>query len=630
MSVSNTSNQSTVVVAPARLGLILTAILAMPVAMFFCFAAFSPASLAVPLSAGSPVTIWYAYGLGLIVFSLILGFIYVVVANRASDRAAKSLTIAALAGGLLLATPSAFAATPGGGEPKLTAIMLFMILVGITLVITWWAARRTRSVTDFYAAGGRMRALPNGLAIAGDLISAGAFLGLTGLVYGVGFDGLVYAAGYSVGYPVITMLFADRMRALGKFTFADILCSRLSPTPMRVFAAISTLCIVIFYLVAQMVGAGQLIELLFGVDYMYAEIGVGILMVCYVVFGGMMATTWVQIIKAVLMLISGISIALLSLRSFGWDYGALIAKAVAVHPKHNAMLAPVSFAAAPLSALSLGLAMFFGSAGLPHMIMRFFTVPNPRTARVSMMWASLFIGTFFALISVIGPSAVALVMSDPQYQSASGTLLGGGNMAAVHLAHALGGDLMLGFVSAVAFATILAVVAGLALAGASAVSHDLYANIICGGTANEQTEVRVSKWATVVLGVIAVALGIGFRNQNIAYLVALAISVAASSNFPLLLLAIYWRGLTTRGAVLGGCAGLIGSVGLTILGPAVWVKVLGYAAPVVALDPPTLITMPLAFIVAIGVSLLDRSAQGARNQSDFDLQREPTTMPVTT
>ena len=613
------------IAGPARLGLLLTAILAIPVTIFFCFAAFSPATLAVPIAAGSPVTIWYVYGLGLIAFSLILGFVYVLAANRADDLAAKGLGVVLAV--VLLSRPAAAAETTGG-EPKYTAITLFMILVGVTLVITWWAARRTRSITDFYAAGGRMRALPNGLAIAGDLISAGAFLGLTGLVVGVGFDGLVYAAGYSVGYPVITMLFADRMRALGKFTFADVLASRLSPTPMRAFAATSTLCVVVFYLVAQMVGAGQLIELLFGVDYMYAEAGVGILMVCYVVFGGMMATTWVQIIKAVLMLVSGAGISFLALRSFGYDYGALIAKAVAVHPKHASMLAPISFAAAPLSALSLGLAMFFGSAGLPHMIMRFFTVPDPRTARVSMMWASLFIGLFFALISVIGPSAVALVLGDPQYMTPAGTLRGGGNMAAIHLAHALGGDLLLGFVSAVAFATILAVVAGLTLAGASAVSHDLYANIICRGAVNERREVMVSKVATVILGLLAVGLGIGFRNQNIAYLVALAISVAASSNFPLLLLAIYWRGLTTRGAVLGGCAGLIGSVGLTILGPAVWVKVLGYGVPIVALDPPTLITMPLAFVIAIGVSLLDRSARAVQDRSDFD-QQKASAMQVT-
>ncbi|MGI4951554.1 MAG: sodium:solute symporter family transporter, partial [Janthinobacterium lividum] len=430
-----------------RLGTWLTVLLAFPVLGFFCFAAFSPATLRAPLFTGATVTVWYAYGLGLIGLSLLLGLVYVASTNRAVDRAARSGVGGMAVLAVLVAGPRGAWAAPGAPEPagvNVTALTLFMILVAGTLLITWWAARRTRSAQDFYAAGGNMRALPNGLAIAGDLISAGAFLGLTGLVYGVGFDGLVYAAGYSVGYPVITMLFADRMRNLGKFTFADILASRLAKTPMRIFAAISTLFIVIFYLIAQMVGAGQLVELLFGLDYVYAEIAVGLLMVCYVIFGGMMATTWVQIIKAVLMLVSGGSIALLSLRAFGFDYGALIAKAVAVHPRHEAMLAPVSFVAAPLSALSLGLAMFFGSAGLPHMIMRFFTVPDARTARNSMMWASLFIGTFFALISVIGPSAVALVTGDPQYVTPTGALRGGGNMAAIHLAHAVGGNLMLG------------------------------------------------------------------------------------------------------------------------------------------------------------------------------------------
>ncbi len=609
-------------VGSARLGAWLTALLALPVLVFFCFAAFSPASLRVAVSPGRPMTIWYLYGLGLIGFSLLLGFVYVVVTNRQADRVTRAGGLVALAAALLVpGTPAraASAAEPAG--VNVTALALFMTLVVATLLITWWAARRTRTAKDFYAAGGNMRALPNGLAIAGDLISAGAFLGLTGLVYGVGFDGLIYAAGYSVGYPVITMLFADRMRNLGKFTFADVLSSRLAKTPMRIFAAVSTLSIVIFYLIAQMVGAGQLVELLFGLDYVYAEIAVGLLMVCYVMFGGMMATTWVQIIKAVLMLVSGGSIALLSLAAFGFDYNALLAQAVALHPKHEAMLAPVSFVAAPLSALSLGLAMFFGSAGLPHMIMRFFTVPDARTARVSMMWASLFIGTFFALISVIGPSAVALVMADPQYAAPGGGLRGGGNMAAIHLAHAVGGNLMLGFVSAVAFATILAVVAGLTLAGASAVSHDLYANILRKGLPDERKEVRISKVATLVLGVLAVVLGIGFKTQNIAYLVALAVSVAAASNFPLLLLAIYWRGLTTLGAVLGGATGLVGSVVLTILGPAVWVKVLGFPAPVVALDPPTLITMPFAFAVCIGVSILDRSAQAARDRAEFDGQQ---------
>ena len=609
-------------VGSGRLGVLLTALLFIPVAVFFSLAAFSPASLAVPLAAGKPITAWYAYGLGLIGYSIVLGLIYVVATNRAADRVGRvGLSVVLALAALAAMTRTAAAAEPEPAGINTTAVGLFLVLVVATLLITWWAARRTRSAKDFYAAGGNMTGLQNGLAIAGDLISAGAFLGLTGLVYGSGFDGMLYAAGYSVGYPVITMLFADRMRNLGKFTFADVLASRLAKAPMRAFAAISTLTIVVFYLIAQMVGAGQLVELLFGLDYAYAELGVGVLMVCYVIFGGMMATTWVQIIKAVLMLVSGGTIALLALGSFGFDYNAMLARAVAVHPKHAAMLAPTSFAQAPFSTLSLGLAMFFGSCGLPHMIMRFFTVPDARTARVSMMWASVFIGAFFALITVIGPAAVALVMSDPNYLTPAGTLRGGGNMAAVHLAHAVGGNLMLGFVSAVAFATILAVVAGLTLAGASAVSHDLYANIICRGQADERREVRISKAATLVLGLLAVWLGIAFRTQNIAYLVALAISIAACSNFPVLLLAIYWRGLTTLGAVLGGGVGLVGSIVLTVLGPAVWVKVLGHAVPAFALDPPTLLVMPVAFVTAVGVSLLDRSRQAAQDRSAFDRLR---------
>jgi cation/acetate symporter len=452
------------------------------------------------------------------------------------------------------------------------------------------------------------------------VISAGAFLGLAGLVYGSGFDGLLFAAGYSVGYPVITLLTADRMRNLGKFTFADIVAYRLSKTPIRAYAAISTLVIAIFYLIAQMVGAGQLVQLLFGVDYVYAEVAVGVLMVCYVIFGGMMATTWVQIIKAVLMIVSGASISLLALSHFGFDYNAMLARAIELHPKHDAMLAPTGFSLSPLSTLSLGCAMFFGNAGFPHLIMRMFTVRDARTARVSMMWASVFIGAFFAMITVIGPAAVALVMGNPEYVTPAGALRGGGNMGAVHLAHAVGGNLMLGFVSAVAFATILAVVAGLTLAGASAVSHDLYANIFCKGAANEKSEVRVSRIATLGLGVLAVLLGIAFRTQNIAYLISLVIGISASTNFPLLLLAIYWRGLTTAGALAGGIVGLIASVTLTVLGPAVWVTVLGHAAPAVTLDPPTLISMPLAFAVCIGVSIADRSRQASRDRAAFDAQ----------
>ena len=593
--------------APAAVGFCLTLILMVPVAGWFLFAAFSPQTLAVPLSSNGPATIWSAYGPALIFFAILLSALNVLIANRSARNAGAVLA--------LLCAPSVAHAADGGANP--TAVSMFLVLVAGTLCITYWAARRTRSAKDFYTAGGNLSALQNGLAIAGDVMSAGAFLGLAGLVYGAGFDGLLYAAGYSVSYPVIGLLFADRMRNLGKFTFADVVSYRLAETPVRAFAAISTLVIAIFYLIAQMVGAGQLIHLLFGMDYVYAEIVVGTLMVCYVMFGGMMATTWVQIIKAVLMLFTGVLVSFLALRAFGFDYNAMLARAVAVHPKHEAMLAPTSFAGAPLSTISLGFAMFFGSCGLPHLIMRFFTVPDARTARASMAWASLFIGSFFAMISIIGVAAVAFVMGNPEYLTPTGALRGGGNMAAVHLAHALGGDPMLGFVSAVAFATILAGVAGLTLSGSAAVSHDLFACIFRRGSVDERTEVWVSKAATLALGVIAVLLGIAFQTQNIAYLVALVVGIAAASNFPLLLLAVYWRGLTTAGAVLGGSTGLVASIGLTILGPAIWVKVLGHATPIFPLDPPTLVAMPLAFAVAIGVSLADRSRRAQTDRAGF-------------
>jgi cation/acetate symporter len=331
----------------------------------------------------------------------------------------------------------------------------------------------------------------------------------------------------------------------------------------------------------------------------------------------MTATSWVQIVKAVLMLLCGTGISFLVMAHFGFSYDALLAAAVAVHPKHAAILIPSSFSLAPMSTLSLAVAQFCGSAGLPHLIMRFFTVPDARTARMSMLWGSAFSGYFFALIFIIGFGAIALVGSDPQYLTPTGALLGGGNMAAIHLAHAVGGNLLLGFVSAVAFATILAVVAGLTLAGASAISHDLYASVIRKGAVNEATEVRISKIATLVIGLLAVLLGIAFKSQNVAYMIALVVGIAASSNFPLLVLAIYWRGLTTRGAISGGLTGLIGSIVLTVVGPSVWVAVLGNAAPLVPLDPPTLVTMPLAFVVCIGVSLFDRSRQGAADRDAF-------------
>jgi cation/acetate symporter len=487
------------------------------------------------------------------------------------------------------------------------AIALFLLFVLVTLYITWRAAKRTRTRAAFYTAGGEITAFQNGLAMAGDFLSAAAFLGLTAVITTTGFDGIIYALGFLMGWPVLLFLVAEPLRAIGSFSFADLLAKRLAERPMRIMAACNSLVVIVFYLIAQMVGAGQLIDLLFGLGYSTAIFIVGILMIVYVTFGGMAATTWVQIIKAGLFLCGAVLIAVLTLSRFGFDPVALFAKAVAVHPKHEAILASAGLASNPVSAFSLGIALTFGTAGLPHILMRFFTVPDVRAARISVLYTTAFVGFFFLLVMIIGYGAVALVLPDAAYKTAAGALRGGSNMAAIHLAHAVGGAPMMGFISAVAFATILAVVSGLALAGASAVSHDLYARVF--RRTNERSEMRVSRIATVALGLLAVVLGLVFQNQNVAYMVALAFAVAASANFPVLVLTIYWRGLTTAGALAGGVTGLVSAVGLTIVGPAVWVKVLGHAAPLFPYDPPAIVTVPLAFVVAIGVSLLAPARQ---------------------
>ncbi|HLN25085.1 MAG TPA: cation acetate symporter, partial [Patescibacteria group bacterium] len=435
------------------------------------------------------------------------------------------------------------------------AIGMFIAFVGLTLCITYWAARRTKSAADFYAAGGGITGFQNGLAIAGDYMSAASFLGISALVYGSGFDGLIYSVGWLVGWPIILFLIAERLRNLGKYTFADVASYRLQQTPVRCFAATGSLVVVIFYLIGQMVGAGQLIKLLFGLDYQYAVIIVGVLMIVYVTFGGMKATTWVQIIKACLLLAGATFIAFAVMFKFGFSFEALFTKAVEVHPKHGSIMSPGTLVSNPIEAVSLAMALMFGTAGLPHILMRFFTVADAKAARKSVFYATGFIGYFYILTFIIGFGAIVLVGTNPEYLDVAGKLRGGANMAAIHLAHAVGGDLFLGFISAVAFATILAVVSGLTLAGASAVSHDLYANVFFRGRTDEVTEIRVSKAASLVLGVIAVILGIIFEKQNVAYMVGLTFAIAASTNFPVLVMSMFWRGLTTRGAVGGGFIG---------------------------------------------------------------------------
>ena len=462
-------------------------------------------------------------------------------------------------------------------DMNVTAIIMFLIFISATLLITYWAAKRTKSASQYYAAGGGITGFQNGLAIAGDYMSAASFLGISALVFASGFDGLIYSIGFLVGWPVILFLIAERLRNLGKYTFADVASYRLKQRPIRLLSACGTLAVILLYLIAQMVGAGKLIQILFGLPYEIAVVLVGILMVIYVSVGGMLATTWVQIIKACLLLFGATVMAFLVLKNLDFSVNNMFSQAVSIHDNGIAIMAPGTLVTDPVSAISLGLALMFGTAGLPHILMRFFTVPDAKQARRSVFFATGFIGYFYILTFVIGFGAIVFISTNPEFMDETGALLGGNNMSAVHLSKAMGGDILLGFISAVAFATILAVVSGLTLAGAAAVSHDLYASCIKKGQAKEETEVMVSRIATICLGVMAIMLGILFEQQNIAFMVGLAFAIAASANFPVLFFSMFWEKTTTRGAMIGGWIGLISAVTLVILGPIVWVDILGNA-----------------------------------------------------
>lgn len=525
----------------------------------------------------------------------------------------------------LLLLPGLACADAIGGEVhrqplNIQAIVMFILFVGATLYITYWASKRTRSRQDYYTAGGRITGLQNGLAIAGDFMSAASFLGISALVYTSGYDGLIYSIGFLIGWPIILFLIAERLRNLGRYTFADVASYRLQQKPIRTLSACGSLVVVALYLIAQMVGAGKLIQLLFGLNYHVAVILVGILMVLYVLFGGMLATTWVQIIKAVLLLAGASFMALMVMKSVNFDFNTLFAEAVKVHPKGIAIMSPGGLVSDPISALPLGLALMFGTAGLPHILMRFFTVSDAKEARKSVFYATGFIGYFYILTFIIGFGAILLVSANPAFKDATGALLGGTNMAAVHLANAVGGNFFLGFISAVAFATILAVVAGLTLAGASAVSHDLYASVMKNGKATERDELRVSKITVVVLGIVAIALGILFEKQNIAFMVGLAFSIAASCNFPIIILSMYWSRLTTRGAMIGGWLGLLTAVILMILGPTIWVQILGHEKPIYPYEYPALFSMIVAFVGTWLFSITDSSLAGQQERERFRAQ----------
>ena len=554
-------------------------------------------------------------------------------------------TMAALL--LLLLAGSALAAGADMGQvdkqpTNWVAISMFGGFVILTLFITKWAAAKTKSAADFYTGGGGITGFQNGLAIAGDYMSAASFLGISAAVMATGYDGLIYSIGFLVGWPVVTFLMAERLRNLGKFTFADVAGYRFQQTPIRVFAASGTLVVVAFYLIAQMVGAGALIKLLFGLDYWLAVVIVGALMMVYVLFGGMTATTWVQIIKACLLLAGVSFMAFMVMAQYGFSPEALFAEGVKVRTGIAAnggkgaeeaakiglaIMGPGGFVKDPISAISFGMALMFGTAGLPHILMRFFTVPDAKQARKSVLWATTWIGYFYVLIFIIGFGAITLVLTNPEFaNTATGVIKGGGgsaNMAAVLVAKAVGGNVFFGFISAVAFATILAVVAGLTLSGASAVSHDIYATVIKNGKADSAAELKVSRITTVVLGVVAVALGIAFEKQNIAFMVSLAFAIAASANFPVLFMAVLWKDCTTTGAVIGGFMGLISSVGLTVVSPSVWEATLGYpkGSALFPYTSPALFSMTIGFVGIWLFSILDRSPNAAKERAAFPAQQ---------
>ena len=559
--------------------------------------------------------------------------------NNLHNNSRRALTLLALFGVSAVAWAAGADLGQADKQPtNWTAIGMFAAFVVFTLFVTKWAASKTKSASDFYTAGGGITGFQNGLAIAGDYMSAASFLGISAAVMASGFDGLIYSIGFLVGWPILTFLMAERLRNLGKFTFADVAAFRFEQTPVRVFAASGTLVVVAFYLIAQMVGAGQLIKLLFGLEYYIAVIIVGALMMVYVLFGGMTATTWVQIIKACLLLGGASFMALSVLWHFGFSPEAMFAGAVQIKTDlalkdgkiaevaaaaGQSIMGPGNFVKDPISAISFGMALMFGTAGLPHILMRFFTVPSAKEARKSVMWATGWIGYFYLLTFIIGFGAITFVLTNPEFLDAKGGLIGGNNMAAVHLAKAVGGNVFLGFISAVAFATILAVVAGLTLSGASAVSHDLYSTVFKKGKADSASELKVSRITTICLGIVAVVLGIAFEKQNIAFMVSLAFAIAASANFPVLFMSVLWKDCTTKGAVIGGFLGLMSSVALTVVSPSVWEATLGNpkGSALFPYASPALFSMTIGFVGIWLFSILDKSPRAKIDRAGFVAQQ---------
>ena len=508
---------------------------------------------------------------------------------------------------------------PADSGVNVVAAATFLLFIAVTLAVTGWAAQHTKTAADFYKAGGRITGLQNGLAIAGDFMSAATFLGITGLVFMSGFDASVYILSCMFGLCLMLILMADPFRNLGRYTVSDVAAYRLDPCPVRSFSAITSLLIVLLYLVAQMVGAGGLIQLLFGLPYIWAVVIIGVLMTVYVSLGGMIATTWVQIIKAVLMLIGITVLAGAVLLHFDFDLTRMYDEAARTHRLGDGVFAPGGMLEGPFSTISIALALMFGFVGMPHVLMRLYTVPDARAAYRSVFYSGLFIGYISIMVFfVIGFGAIPLLHGHPELFAADGGIIGGSNMVSIHLARIVAGDVFLGFISASVFATILAVVAGLTLAGASALSHDLYAGVWRKGQATEKEELRVTRASALLLGIAATLSAIAFEKQNIAYIISMVFALSASANFPLLICAVYWRGLTSRGALIGGGAGLVSAIVMIVLGPTVWVEILGFAAPIFPWKYPALFSMPLGLFLMWIVSVLDHSARGESDKRHFD------------
>ena len=528
--------------------------------------------------------------------------------------------VVSLAGRLLVplfACVSPVMAAGEGQEINVSAVSLFLLFVVITLGICYWASKRTRTSGEFYTAGGKITGIQNGTAVAGDFMSAASFLGVTALVYAGGVDALVIGIGAFAGWPIMLFLLSERVRNLGRYTFTDVIALRLDRTRTRTVMATSTIIVVIFYLVSQMVAAGHLVELLFGLPYEVAIVVVSLLVMIYVAFGGMLATTWVQIIKAVLLLLGGTIMTVLILYQVGFSFDELLRQAVDRHPLGEDILKAGVLFKGPVQVATILVSMMFGILGLPHILMRLFTVPSMREARTSIFCASLLIGYFYLLVVIIGFATIAFLVGRPEFYTESGQLIGGGNMASIHLARVVGGDLLMGFMSAVAFATILAVVAGLTVSGSAAVSHDLYSQVICKGNPDPKKELRLTKITTLVMGLLAIIFGLLFKDQNVGFIAVMPLVVAASVNFPALFMSLFWPGMTTRGVVWGVVVGLVLSVGLIIVGPQVWVEIIGFERPLFPYSYPALFCMPFSFAAIWWFSVTDKSERGDVDRENY-------------